>query len=91
MAPLATTKEEAIVALRNEVQKTFDVKHSIERKKKRLKLKEFADLFIRDPPCYLTKHSTQPPFKNIKETESFLEDSLRILNVKSIRTSILAL
>ena len=46
VAPLATSKEEAVVALRNELQKTFDGKHSVERKKRKIKLKEFADMFI---------------------------------------------
>ncbi|MFC2164051.1 tyrosine-type recombinase/integrase [Acidobacteriota bacterium] len=46
VALLATTKEEAVIALRKEVQQTFDRKRGVEREKQRLKLKEFSDLFI---------------------------------------------
>ncbi|MFC2164032.1 tyrosine-type recombinase/integrase [Acidobacteriota bacterium] len=46
VAPLATIKEEAVVALKVEVQKAFDRKRGIEREKQNVKLREFTDLFI---------------------------------------------
>lgn len=46
VAPLATTKEEATVALKEEVQNNFDRNRGVEREKRRVKFKEFSDMFI---------------------------------------------
>jgi integrase len=46
VAPLATTKEEATVALKEEIHKTFDTNHGVEREKRKVKFKEFSDMFI---------------------------------------------
>jgi len=46
VAPLATTKEEAVIALRKEVQQTFDKEYSIKRKKGKIKLCELADMYL---------------------------------------------
>ncbi len=46
VAPNVTSKEEAALALKQEVQKSFDAEYGITRKQLNIKLREFIDLYI---------------------------------------------
>lgn len=48
VATHAITKEEAALALREEVARAFDREYSIKRKKEKMRFKEFAEIYLRD-------------------------------------------
>lgn len=48
LAKNAVTKDEAVVALREEVAKAFDKEYSLRRKREKIRFKEFADLYLQN-------------------------------------------
>ncbi len=44
----ATTFEEALIALKKQVEKVFDANYGIQRKRERIRFKEFSEIYIRD-------------------------------------------
>ncbi len=46
VAALATTKEEAVLVLRDEVAKAFDKEYSVKREKKQIDFKEYAEIYL---------------------------------------------
>jgi len=48
VAPLASSKEEAAFALREEVAKAFNKEYSVERKREKVKFKEFSEIYLKN-------------------------------------------
>ena len=46
VAPLATTKDEAVLALREEVRRIFDDEHNIKRERQKIKFNELVEVYL---------------------------------------------
>ncbi len=75
VAPNATSKEEAALALKQEVQKAFDVEYGISRKKRNIKLSDFIDLYV--------ENYSMPNKRSWKDDRYRLDRSAMILGSNS--------
>lgn len=74
VAKNAVTKDEAALALREEVASVFDGKYNIKRKKEKIMFKEFADIYLDDYAKFNKKRSWRTDRSCLKSLKKYFED-----------------
>jgi excisionase family DNA binding protein len=77
VAPHAATKEEAVLALQQEVSDEFDRVHGIKRERKKIKLKDFVGIYLEDYAKVAKKSWETDEYRLKKIKEFFKEVELR--------------
>jgi len=84
----AVTKEEAIIALRKTVEREFDKKNGIKRKKKNIGFREFSKIFLKDYLLVERKSGENERYRLSICEEFFKDETLNEFTPQTIRSFI---
>ena len=85
VAPLATTKEEAVLVLRDEIAKMFSKEYGIEQKKKKITFREFAQIYYSDYLTVERKNWKSDGYRLNKLNEHFKELEFKEITSQEVR------
>ncbi len=85
VAPLAITKEEAALALKNEVAKAFTKEYEVERKKGSIGFRDFAEIYLKNYLCVERKNWRSDSYRLKKLIDFFNDTKLKEITPNQIR------